>query len=151
MIKVRYFFYQELVPFIKRMCWRTLFLICHALLHSSCSQVYDMFKYKYFFNCLLNIYFSQFSQLLQCSYSAFEFLFLQCSAFAFLYFVLLIWGCVINFRVLILVSLSKLLAILPIQSNPQILGAFSNSDIRVTTENTECTQAQETLLPRDAT
>lgn len=89
-------FYQKLVSFIKRICWRTLSLICHALLCSSCLQVYDVFKYKYYLNCLLGIYFSQFSQFLQCSCSAFRFLFLQCSAFAFLHFVLLIWGCIIN-------------------------------------------------------
>lgn len=142
-------FYQELVPFIKRICWRTLSLICHALLCSSCSQVYDMFQYKYYFNCLLDIFFSQFSQLFHCSCSAFGFLFLRCSAFAFLHFVLLIWGCIINLSdsFLILISFSKLLGALPIQSNPQILGAFSNSDIRVTAENIECTK--ETLLPRD--
>lgn len=153
MIKVTSFFYQELVPFIKRICWRTLSLIWHALLCSSCSQIYYMFKYKYYFDCILGIYFSQFCQLFCscCSCSAFGFLFLQCSAFAFLHFVLLIWDYVINLSdsFFILISFSKLLAALPIQRNPQIFGAFSNSDTRVTAKNIECTQAQETLPSRD--
>lgn len=129
-----------------------LSLIRHALLSSSCSHIYDLFQKKYNFKCLLDIYFSQFSQLLQCSCSAFGFLLLQCSAFACLHFVLLIWGCFINLSssFLILILFSKLLAAPPVQSHPQILDAFSNS-VRVTAENTECTQAQERLLHRDPT
>lgn len=121
MIKVRSFFYQELVPLIERICWRKLSWICHAFFWSSCLQVYNIFKYQHYSNCLSGTYFLQFSQLLQCSFSAFGFLFLQCSAFGFLNFELLIWGCVINLSglFLILISFFKLLASLPIQSNPQ--------------------------------
>lgn len=124
MIKVGSFFYQELVPFIKRIYWRTLSWICHTFFCSSCSQVYNIFKYKYYSSCLLGVYFLRFSQLLQCSFSGF--LFLQCSAFGFLNFVLLIWGCAINLSdlFLILILFCKLLASLSIQSNPQIFRWF---------------------------
>lgn len=111
------------------------------------AHTYDLFQQKCHFKCRFNIYFSQFSQLLQCSCSAFGFLLLQCTAFACLHFVLLIWGCFIKLSssFLILISLSKLFAAPPVQSHPQTLDAFSNS-VRVIAETIECTEAQERLL-----
>lgn len=98
---------------------------------------------------VLDIYLSQFNQLLQCSCSCF-----WISPFALhcLHFVLLIWVCFINLlsSFLILISFSKLLAASAIQRHPQILDAFSNS-IRVSAENIEFTEAEERLLNRDPT
>lgn len=111
---------DQMVPFIETICQKILSLIQHALLSSLRSYIQDLFQQKYNFKCKLDIYFSQFSKLLQCSCSDFWFSPSAVQCFGQSSFCVIETVCFINVSslFLVLILFSKLLASHLIQSHP---------------------------------